>query len=203
MIFLHITKTAGQSILRATKLKGMCHLPLRCLDVGDEDIFTIIRNPYDRAVSTYYYIQQLQQQRPNWIAKNHKRPRNPIIDFKEPSEWWCYVYDNRDDFMNTENGECREVRYRLGAYYRKQIDYMNEADGEPISERIGTVLRFETLAQDWPAFAAAHGFGNLPHANASQLRQGRKWQDELTPESIAKIGELYADDFEHLGYERL
>jgi hypothetical protein len=80
-------------------------------------------------------------------------------------------------------------------FMRPQVEWMREV------ENIDEVLRYETLKQDWPAFAAKHGVAELPHLNKGE--RPAPWQDELSAESIAKIGELYADDFEHLGYERM
>jgi hypothetical protein len=70
-------------------------------------------------------------------------------------------------------------------------------------ERIDKLIRFETLAEDWAEMQQAFDLPELEHRNASTSRPATPWQDELTQESIAIIGELYADDFEHLGYERI
>lgn len=197
MIFIHISKTGGQSFLRSTQTRGNCHDCLRFVEGGDH-ITTIIRNPYDRAVSTYYYLMQIHVNAPNW-GKGYKY--SPA-DFAGINEWWKHVHEYGSEYIQSPNLSIRG-QHRLAAYYRKQIDFLNDADGEPISERINTVLRYETLAEDWPAFAEKHGFGELQHANKSKLRPAIPWQDELSDESIAKIGELYADDFEQLNYERI
>ena len=86
--------------------------------------------------------------------------------------------------------------------YSPQIEYLRD-EQKAISPRIQHLLRFETLTEDWPAFALLHDLPPLPHKNKSEGRTSPNWQEELSAESIAKIGELYADDFEHLNYERL
>ena len=80
-------------------------------------------------------------------------------------------------------------------FMRPQVKWMQEVD------RIDEVLRYETLQEDWPAFAAKNGFAELPHLNKSA--RPAPWQDEMTPELINIINERFADDFEQLGYERL
>ena len=70
-------------------------------------------------------------------------------------------------------------------------------------ERIDKLIRFETLAEDWAEMQQSFDLPDLEHKNANTSRPATPWQDELSDESIAKIGELYADDFEHHNYERL
>ena len=70
-------------------------------------------------------------------------------------------------------------------------------------ERIDKLIRFETLAGDWEQFALEHDLPVLIHKNQNGSRPSTPWQEELTAESIAMIGELYADDFEHFNYERI
>ena len=70
-------------------------------------------------------------------------------------------------------------------------------------ERIDKLIRFETLAEDWAEMQLAFDLPALEHKNGDTSRPATPWQDELSDESIAKIGELYAEDFEHLNYERL
>ena len=60
---------------------------------------------------------------------------------------------------------------------------------------------FVIAAEDWPAFAAKHGFNELPHVNKSE--RPCAWQDEMTPELIDIINERFAEDFEHLGYDMI
>jgi len=103
------------------------------------------------------------------------------------------------DFWKTANERENQLTIRL---MTPQMDYLREKPGEGgISPRIKHLFRFETLAEDWPAFAAEHGFSELPHVNQSE--RPATWQEEMTPELIDIINELYADDFKHLNYERL
>ena len=86
--------------------------------------------------------------------------------------------------------------------YAPQIDFLRDKpDKGGISPRIQHLLRYETLAEDWPAFASEHDFAELPHLNKSE--RPSTWRDEMTPELVAIINERFADDFEHLNYERL
>lgn len=103
------------------------------------------------------------------------------------------------DFWTTANERENQLTIRL---MTPQMDYLRDKPGEGgISPRIKHLLRYEKLQEDWPAFAAKHGFAELPHLNKSE--RPAPWQDEMTPELVAIINERFADDFEHLGYERL
>ena len=70
-------------------------------------------------------------------------------------------------------------------------------------ERIDKLIRFETLAEDWAEMQQTFNLPALEHKNGDTSRPVTPWQEELTSESIAKIGELYAEDFVNLNYERL
>lgn len=178
MILIHIPKTAGQSFAYSSKAKTFGHKPICEIETDGQDVFTIKRNPYDRAVSIHYFMRQL-----------HK---NPPFDtgkmYEDVNFYWQRIYKNR---------------HRLGKsiYHLPQFWFLCEHGA--ISKRITRILKFETLDHDYAALSEEKNIGNLIRRNVSRYRPAISWQDELTPESIAKIGELYADDFEHLGYERI
>lgn len=70
-------------------------------------------------------------------------------------------------------------------------------------ERIDKLIRFETLAEDWAEMRQAFELPALEHKNGDTSRPSTPWQEELTAESIAKIGEIYSDDFKYFNYKRI
>lgn len=140
-------------------------------DVKDEDyVFSCVRNPYDRAVSLYYFLRE-----------------------KSPAYRERFIDDN--DTVDS---------YWMKAHNLKKVSFLKSQNKWlKVSPRINELLRFETLADDWSTLAVNHGLDKLKHINRSTLRPTPNWQEELSDESIAIIGELYADDFEHLNYERI
>lgn len=176
--FLHIPKTAGTSILKA--MQGTCEAHKMMCDLQGEAYFSCVRNPYDRACSIYWFMLG------RW---KHMKKMQPFDMSAEPAS---LLY-----FWQTINKRKHPAAQWLSC---SQIEYTK--DGQTtISPRIKHLLRFETLAEDWPAFAAEYGFNELPHVNKSE-RPGT-WQEEMTPELIDIINEQFAEDFEQLGYERL
>jgi len=166
--FIHIPKTAGMSICQAIK-QTSGHRPI-VNAVDDDFIFSCVRNPYDRAVSLFYFLKQKSPEYcKQFISKN-----------ETPDSFWLKAKTRRQVSFTAPQ------RYWLKG-----------------SARIDCLLRFETLADDWAELANKYKLSRLKHINRSTLRTTQSWQDELTDESIAIIGELYADDFEHLGYERI
>lgn len=182
MLFIHIPKTAGNSIA-SCGLKPFGHKKLNEFQLNKtETVMTVVRNPYDRAVSTYYYIKQCHENAGEYC---------PTQDH-DVNEWWSALYANRHTFIKCRKPLC---------YYEQQIEFLNDYKGGGLSERVDHILRYESLELDWSAFASKHGFSDLPHKNKSKLRQDKHWSEELTDETITLINDLYAQDFEALGYD--
>jgi len=142
------------------------------------EYFACVRNPYDRACSLYWFMLGRQKFMPFQIAAT----------YKTLTEFWATM-------GNQTKPHARHIS-------SNQIDFLRDKPGKGgISPRIKHLLRYETLAEDWSAFAEKNGFAELQHLNKSE--RPSPWQDEMTPELVAIINELYADDFEHLNYERI
>jgi len=193
-------------------MPGIGHLPLRWINVDprvkidkSQPILTVTRNPYDRIISIFYFLKKAQEKPGRFVQTVIKRQKHRMTDFINPVDFINHFHNDPEQYRHrpTDNERTQYALWRSQCFFYPQIHYLNEADGEPMSDRITNAIKFETLASEWVELVNLHGFQELKHVNKSKLRQGRKWQDELTPEAIAKIGELYADDFEHLGYERL
>lgn len=202
-IFIHIPKTAGLSVLKSSGIKSHRHLILRWVDWEEgTPILSAIRNPYDRIVSVYYFLHKMQNEAGNFNRRLQPQ-KHKISSFDGVNQWVDYFYNNQNEYTGSQSPETKRALWVMQCFFHQQINYINEADGEPVSERITDILRYETLADDWAAYALLHDLPPLQHKNKSELRPSTPWQEELTAESIAKIGELYADDFEHLNYERI
>lgn len=165
--FIHIPKTAGVSICNAIRQRPG-HRPKE-IKAGSF-VFSCVRNPYDRAVSLYYFLRDK--------APNYREVF--MVDGETVNTFW----------------EERIHVIRQHRFTQMQALWL---DGIKVDK----LLRFENLAEDWLEMQDAFDLPDLDHENENELRPSIHWKDELSPEAIAMIGELYADDFEHLGYERI
>jgi chondroitin 4-sulfotransferase 11 len=98
-IFIHIPKNAGTSIETYFKNKNFKKQPRKHADIEDikkdfldlyrsYDKFAIIRNPYDRMVSWYFFIKH----KLTSMEKTYKMP--PFDDWiKDPSKYWKVIRD--------------------------------------------------------------------------------------------------------------
>ena len=165
--FVHIPKTAGVSICRAiAQLPGH-----RRIDNRAAYVFSCVRNPYDRAVSLYYFLKDRSEQyKAQFMAEG----------------------ETVNSFWTEKASHIRPITFT-----QPQAAWLKKAGN------IDMLLRYETLADDWPAFAKKHNLPDLLHKNKSRQRPVIPWQEELSDESVAIIGKLYADDFAKLEYERL
>ena len=166
--FIHIPKTAGVSICSAIgQTHG--HRP-RKIKQG-AFVFSCVRNPYDRAVSLYYFLRDK--------APNYKE--QIMIEGETVNTYW-------EERIN----QIRPVRF-----LQPQKAWVEDV------ERIDKLIRFETLAEDWAEMRQAFELPALEHKNGDTSRPSTPWQEELTAESIAKIGEIYSDDFKYFNYKRI
>ena len=213
MLFLHIPKNAGTSIREATGLRETGHQPLRWWGKGlfyqkvdtTADIFAAVRNPYDRIISIFYFLKKAHENKKSLYQHRIRRDFARMTEFANVNDFIdaLYHFPQRFKHLATDDERNRFVLWQTQCFYYPQVDFLNDGDGQPISDKIKHILRCERLGQDWSEMMTRNGYNQLPHKNKSKLRPATPWQDELTAESIAKIGELYADDFEHLNYERI
>ena len=142
--------------------------------------FSVVRCPYDRAVSTYLYIKTL--------AEN---PSEAVVGkpFTLKSEEWSSKVKNFDEFMKLSVSDATLSNY---LHNTKQAHFIH-APGE-----FQLILRMERLDEDFEKLCSMLGVGysKLPVHNNSV---GRKpWKEYYTQKAYELVGNLYKDDFELL-----
>lgn len=181
LIFIHIPKAAGSSILKTGVAYTRGHVPYsfyeRWLPDGKNmpDTFAIVRNPYDRFVSAFKYLQE--------ADVNH-------IDLSY-----------RKRFIG--KGECidafvekfaREERMRNFLHFLPQTHFItNSKNRIAVSE----ILRFEELFTHWGDFAKRHKL----RVEIGNEKTSRGEKPILSDESRGIISSLYSHDFSRLNYE--
>jgi hypothetical protein len=184
-LFIHIPKSAGRSVVRGLfDVKSVEHAPADWYQRLDPDKydnyfkFTIVRNPWDRAVSAYTYL------------CNGGSPAS-----KDDQHWAKFVsnFNSFDDFV------CRwmsEENINRNALFTPQITFLKDIFGQVTMDFIG---HFENLEESFNTVAAKLSLtGQLPHLNQSRSKPYREF---YTRKSQAIIQQLYAQDIAEFNYD--
>lgn len=183
MIFVHIPKTAGNSITRALKqadpvdnekrkrspkiAKHAKAFEIKYL-LGEEIwnnyfSFSFVRNPWDLMVSSYNWWKQKGAQRVKRYGKVARKIEN--MDFAK--------------FMHSKYG-----RYMINERYGNFYDWLSEND-KIIVDFIGKV---ESIDEDWEKICKLNNLKHIemPHINKSKRTDYRKYYDAETREIVAR-----------------
>mgnify|MGYP000902692988 CR=1 FL=1 len=178
--FVRIPKTASTSICQAlgkmVEHKTVLELKQEIPNWNDIYSFSIIRDPYDRFISMYYFF--------SVFGRAYKE--NEILQKRDINE-----------FLEDYNFQTAEIHPDF-RFVRPQTTFLLDED-----QKIGVkkLLRFESLAIEWPQLLETLGYAPkpLPHLRKWHLRPEKV---ELTPLSKRRIYEYYERDFRLLGYNK-
>ena len=183
-LFIHVPKSAGRSIVRGLfDVRSVEHAPADWYQLLDPEKFdayfkfTFVRNPWDRAVSAFTYLQQ-----------------GGSAASEEDQAWSTFVsgFDSFDDFAREWLSPDNARRYAL---FTPQVEFLKDRFGRVDMDFIG---RFENLAEDFATVAARLEVNaSLPHINASR-EQG--YQAYYSEASRMRVAAAYAEDIEQFGY---
>lgn len=177
-LHIHIPKTAGTS-LRTALMPQYDRTHHEVADTFSKDdwerctVYSFIRNPYDRALSSYTYHVKTDYR--GVVLKRHP-------DLKELS-----FHEYVDRFMATDT---------KAEMFLSQVTYLTHSHSDKAPDFIG---RFETLDEDYARLAELLDVDiELPHLLKSTHAAYRDAYDEPTRRLV---GEVYAEDLERFGYE--
>lgn len=184
-LFVHIPKTAGNSIHKTVEVSSaMGHKSIRFYQnkLSDEKkmpfSFTVIRNPYERICSSFYYL---------------KSGGNSLYD-KFWADKYLHSYNDINGFV--KNGLHEE---KISSYFHflPQLYFITDKGGDIA---VDFILRLENLNDDWKRLAKRLNFtAELPQKN---VMGGGSKTPLLTHTSRQIIYEFYKDDFLKLGYNK-
>ena len=106
IIFIHIPKTGGTSIYRSLKDKVDIgyhyHEPLHRIyskeQLNDSFVFTVVRNPWDKLVSTFFYCCQTQKHQ--WFFKKYDSEFDMFMkDFKRGKVPYLVLFKAQYKFL--------------------------------------------------------------------------------------------------------
>lgn len=174
--FVHVNKCGGSSIEIALGVPK-AHLPAwRMREIlGPEEwarrfTFGVVRNPFDRAVSIYYYR----------VRVDHSGLSDRALNV---NQWIMAVWGDRDP-------QYLDEPLLLAPCYDWVMD-----DQEQI---VDYVAKIETLATDWPVICDRLGI-DVPLQMTNWNRRP-PYRSVLTDESRAILEDAFADDLKQFGY---
>jgi hypothetical protein len=184
-IFVHIPKCAGMSITKAlygNLAGGHTTFDRYLLIFSSKEIrsyfkFTIVRNPWDRLVSAYHFLQG-----GGFDEKDRQFAKSELEHFSSFDEFVRNWVDSASIW------KCNHFRpqyhYFLDQFRRVPLDFVG---------------RFENLQADFEYICDRLGVqATLPNVNASRHRDYRGY---YTPETRKIVASVYATDIDLLGYE--
>lgn len=166
-LFIHINKTAGSSIARSLNITEI-HFTLREYEAlykkqfGEElpldtDIWTSIRNPFDKVSSEYYYR----------IKGNQNKMATHPITFED---WVVKAYDEKDPFYRD-----REIMFNT------QCNWIDSDKAYDIN-----FIRFEDLNEGYKKVAAKYNGAPLVWKKKSQNKNYKETFTEKTIHIIGR-----------------
>lgn len=180
--------SVNQKILkgRAIRLKqGEVAYMDKLLSYSEEDIqnmfkFTIVRNPWDRAVSAFHYLQQVMV----YPTQPNHRVIHPSATFEH------FVYET----LPTLDLEFPNYRDRLEAHFSFQYPRAYY-EGKQF---VDYIAKLEILEDDWKVISLAiQASEKMKHSNKSQHVDYVKYYNDGTKKLI---GSVYEKDIEFFGY---
>ena len=149
---------------------------------SDYLVFANIRNPYERAVSSWIYLQ-----RDFSFERKFTKGLSLKETFKNLPQANDKLYTTSDD---RTNHDYRHIT-------QQQVDTLLNKNGEFITD---ILLRVENLQEDFNTVCDKIGIPhqNLPHKNKSNHKHYTEYYDDETRQIVA---EKYAKDIEYFNYE--
>ncbi len=189
-VFIHVPKTAGNSVARmlysvpSSHLSG--HTPARNFRdyspglYANYLVFATVRHPWDRLHSAYRYLKAggMTPADRRWAARH------------------LSAFDNFGAFVRaSQDGALRQALFS-GVHFRPQTDFLCDAEGRPI---VDTLVRVDDFASGMGAVCRRLSLDFAPvHLNAAP--PGTDAAAEAPPELERICFSLYARDYEVLGY---
>ena len=160
--------------------------------------FTFVRNPWDRCVSRYFYLQQ----RKTIIHNNYLKDNSTFAEFAK-SKGPPYGPDDERNFYVGATKQMKGRSPNLATLFTQkhpwdnQLDWISDENGVVLTDYIG---RVENLQEDFNTVCDKIGIPReeLPHRNKSEHKHYTEYYDE---ESKQIVAEKYAKDIEYFGYE--
>jgi hypothetical protein len=165
------------------------------------DLFAVLRNPYTRVLSVYYYQMKLVHKSRHFTLVNDPATLNAFVQENVQKRLACLASWNLTECM---------IRDQFIPQYMYVLDKEEKNHTRPVSPPRRVVehwLRFEHLHQDFDALMDRYGPHNLTSSplmsqRTTNQRDSKATLDprNLTQATVLLLQELYAKDFVLGGY---
>ena len=202
-IFVHIPKNAGTSIKAYFESKEFYNKHKTIEQIKNENIeaynsyrkCTIVRNPYDRMVSWYFYLKRamgIEQSRGDhrWSSGEHF-PSSFIEWIRDPLKNYYTMWKLSDERNSLHTDiEVNNLGVRNGIpFLSPQHAWLDDSV---------KVLKYENLNQEINEFFG--GEISIPKRNTSKHKEYLHYYNE---ESLSIVYDKYKEDFDKFNYKRL
>lgn len=195
LIFVHVPKTGGTSIAKwlVTNCNGVkgrrVHSPLNSLKTEfnqDAFSFAVVRNPWDRMLSYYFYIKastknRLEDSLAGRLKKSHKLKKSP----EHLTKTLEFLNKGFDYFIKNDQ--------------LWQMTNMSIAHQTDIAKDVDLILKFENLKEDFIQIQhKLDCFADLPHTNNTKHNH---YSTYYTQETIDMVAKKFKDEITKYGYD--
>lgn len=187
-VFVHIPKTGGASVIQICMRHGIRiidhdlrnpdHISLARYRNLNPNIysFAIVRNPWDRVVSTYHYLKK------GGIKEEDRADGNRFVN--------CYK-----DFNEFVLEAFKDQSILEQIHFRPQYEWMSDENGL-IVDLVGRFEKLQMSCARWCKSIGLPGY-KLPHVNKSEHKPYKAYYSEKT---IDIIRNAYSKDIEFFKY---
>ena len=190
VIFTHIPKSAGTSIVDALFGQKSRHIPVLRYAAFDEKRFadsfkfTFVRNPWSRIHSAYHYLNRV-------VGKGDK-----FVDWTRATHYLSDTPTFEDFILGLKDRRYRSAIKRY-VHFRDQMDWISIPGRGNVMNFVG---RFESLDADFEHVCEVLARQDLV---LPQLRPGagKDYRQAYTSQMVDIVADLYRRDIDSLGYE--
>jgi hypothetical protein len=161
---------------------------------ADADLFAVVRNPYDRILSHYYYI--------HGIKKSTVEEANSVAELNSLlNHRLTHVMDGRREGYMGQNVSGNRPYFMFAGHFIPQYDYVFDYRRRMVEH----VIKFENLTAEFDELMKEYNlsFLKLPQKRFKQSVSKQLGVYNISKPNLQMIEQLFARDFYEFGYDMI